>query len=149
MRIAFGNDHAALNMRKAILEHLHNAGHQVIDLGTAAEDSVDYPDFAAKACQAVQKGEADCAILTCGTGIGMSIAANKMRGIRCALCTDEYGAKMAREHNDANVIALRGRRMDAEHNLAILDCFLNTRFEGGRHQRRVDKIADLEKNAVD
>jgi ribose 5-phosphate isomerase B len=144
MRIAFANDHAAVNMRQAVLEHLHKQGHEILDFGTATEESVDYPDMARQAGEAVQRGKVDLGIVMCGSGVGISISANKLRGIRCALCTDEYAAKMSRAHNDANMLALRGREIDVERNLAIVDTFLAQPFEGGRHQRRVDKIADIE-----
>jgi ribose 5-phosphate isomerase B len=145
MRIAFANDHAAVPvMRTKLLEHLQKSNNEIIDFGTDAADSVHYPDLADLAAGAVARGEADCAILVCGTGIGMSIAANKISGIRCALCTDEYAARMARSHNDANALALRGRRMDYEQNRQIIDMFLNTTFLGERHQLRIDKIDKLE-----
>jgi len=136
-------------MRREILDHLRKTTHEILDLGTDSTESVDYPEMAKKAVHAVQSKQADIAILICGTGIGMCIAANKFRGIRCALCTDEYGARMARSHNDANVLALRGRRMDAEQNLAIIDTFLNGKYEGGRHQKRLDLIARFEKEPDD
>jgi len=132
-------------MRREILDHLRKTTHEILDLGTDSTESVDYPEMAKKAVHAVQSKQADIAILICGTGIGMCIAANKFRGIRCALCTDEYGARMARSHNNANVLALRGRRIDVEQNLAIIDTFLNGKYEGGRHQRRLDLIARFEK----
>ena len=136
-------------MRREILDHLRKTTHEILDLGTDSTESVDYPEMAKKAAHAVQSKQADVAILICGTGIGMCIAANKFRGIRCALCTDEYGARMARSHNDANVLALRGRRMDVEQNLSIIETFLNGKYEGGRHQRRLDMIARSEKEPDD
>jgi ribose 5-phosphate isomerase B len=136
-------------MRPEILEHLRKTTHEILDLGTDSTESVDYPEMAKRAVHAVQSKQAHVAILICGTGIGMCIAANKFRGIRCALCTDEYGARMARSHNDANVLALRGRRMDVEQNLAIIDTFLNGKYEGGRHQKRLDLIARFEKEPDD
>jgi ribose 5-phosphate isomerase B len=147
--IAFANDHNATAVRPEILEHLRKTTHEILDLGTDSTESVDYPEMAKKAVHAVQSKQADIAILICGAGIGMCIAANKFRGIRCALCTDEYGARMARSHNDANVLALRGRRMDVEQNLAIIDTFLNGKYEGGRHQKRLDLIARFEKEPDD
>ena len=144
MKVAIANDHAAVACRGEIVEYLNKAAEEVLDFGVDTEDSVDYPDLAQKAVLAVKDGRADFAILVCGTGIGMSIAANKIDGIRCALCTDDYSARMAREHNNANVLALRARRMDVEANCSIIDCFLNTAFAGGRHQTRLDKIAKLE-----
>ena len=148
MKIAFANDHAAVPlMRAKLVEHLEAGNDEVIDYGSDSSEPVDYPDQAAKAVKAVLNGEADRAVLVCGTGIGMSIAANKFPGIRCALCTDEYAARMAREHNDANVLALRGRQIDPEQNLRVLDAFLGAEYLGGRHQRRLDKIARLEEMA--
>ena len=144
MKIAFTNDHAALEMRQYLLEYLRKNEHEIIDCGVVSADSVDYPDLAEKAVRVVADGKADLAVLVCGTGIGMSIAANKVRGIRCALCTDPYSAQMAREHNNANAIALRGRKVTPESNRAILESFLNAQFEGGRHQRRIDKMTALE-----
>ena len=144
MRIAFANDHAALETRLPILEYLAQAGHDILDFGVSTTDSVDYPDQAAIAALAVSRGEADLAVLSCGTGIGISIAANKIPGIRCALCTDVYSAEMAREHNDANAIALRGRNIEPEMNVQILKAFLGAEFAGGRHQRRIDKISKLD-----
>jgi ribose 5-phosphate isomerase B len=144
VKIAFTNDHAALEMRQYLLEYLREKNHEVIDCGVATADSVDYPDLAEKAVRVVLDGKADLAILVCGTGIGMSIAANKVRGIRCALCTDPYSAQMAREHNNANAIALRARKVPLDSNRAILESFLNAQFEGGRHQRRIDKMTALE-----
>lgn len=144
MKIAIANDHAAVACRDEIVRYLRNAAEEVLDFGVESEESVDYPDQAEKAVLAVQDGRAEFAVLVCGTGIGMSIAANKVSGIRCALCTDDYSARMARAHNNANVLALRARRMDIAANCSIIDSFLNTAFEGGRHQRRIDKITRLE-----
>jgi ribose 5-phosphate isomerase B len=141
MKIAFANDHAGVEMREPLLKLLHDGGHEVLDFGTETTDPVDYPDQAAKAARALEAGQADRVVLVCGTGIGMSMAANKFPGVRCALCTDAYAARMAREHNDANALALRGRRMDAEQNREILATFLNTAFSNEeRHQRRVNKM---------
>jgi len=144
VKIAFGNDHAALLMREPILERLREAGHEIVDIGATTDASVDYPDYAEKVGEMVAGGQADLGVLVCGTGIGMSIAANKVPGVRAAVCTDEYAARMARAHNNANVLALRGRRMDEKQNLDILDAFLSVPFEGDRHQRRINKIADIE-----
>jgi ribose 5-phosphate isomerase B len=144
MRIAFGNDHRGVALRARIIEHLKSLGHEVVDFGTNSDASVDYPDFAAKVAGAVSAKKADLGILVCGTGIGMSIAANKVPGIRAAVCLDEIGAKMARAHNDANVLALRGTHQDPDLNMKLVDTFLTTPFEGGRHERRVKKIEKLE-----
>jgi ribose 5-phosphate isomerase B len=144
VKIALGMDHRGAELRGRIVDHLQQRGHEILDFGADSSASVDYPDYAAKAARAVAAGEADLGILVCGTGIGMSIAANKVRGIRCAVCTDATGATMARRHNDANVLALRATEMDPAVNLALIDIFLTTPFEGGRHQKRVEKIAELE-----
>ncbi|MCX8037356.1 MAG: ribose 5-phosphate isomerase B [Candidatus Sumerlaeia bacterium] len=144
MKVAFANDHRGAAMRQALIARIRAMGHEVIDYGVDKEESVDYPDYAAKGAGAVSKGEADRAVLICGTGIGMSIAANKLPGVRAAVCTDELGAELARRHNDANVLALRGCNQDLAVNLRILETFLSTEFDGGRHQRRVEKIAKLE-----
>lgn len=144
MRIAIGMDHRGATLRNQVIEHLKKTGHEVVDFGTDKQSSVDYPDYAAQAAHAVASKQADRGILICGTGIGMSIAANKVRGIRCAVCTDEYGSKMARSHNDANMLALRSVQMDPALNLKIIDTFLSTDFEGGRHQVRVNKIRNME-----
>jgi ribose 5-phosphate isomerase B len=145
MKIAFANDHAGLTMREPLLTELKRRGHEVIDVGAQTDASVDYPDFAEKACDLVRKGEAERAVLVCGTGIGISIAANKIPGIRAAMVTDEFGAQMSREHNNANVIALRGREFDPEENKHLLGIWLETDFAGGeRHNRRIEKIKKLE-----
>jgi len=145
MRIAMANDHAAAAMRSELVAFLKKGNHEVLDCGTDTPDPVDYPDTAEKAMEAMLDGRADRAILVCGTGLGMSYVGNKFPGMRCALCTDEYSARMAREHNDANVLALRARRMDIDQNLRIIDTFLNTRFPGeARHKKRIAKIAAIE-----
>lgn len=146
MKTAFANDHAAAGMRKEILNDVKKeSSGKFLDYGDDSTEPVDYPDMAQKAVEAVLRGEVDRAVLVCGTGLGMSITSNKYPGIRCALCTDEYSARMAREHNDANVLALRGRHMDPEMNRKIIRTFFHTKFGGGRHQRRLDKIAEIEK----
>jgi ribose 5-phosphate isomerase B len=142
-KIAFSNDHAALEQRPAILDYLKKHGYEVIDFGAATADSVDYPDFAAPAVRALQAGEVDAAILMCGSGIGMSMAANRYRGVRCALATDLFAAEMSRRHNDANCLALRARNQPLDLNLQILETWLATPFEGGRHQRRVERLDSL------
>ena len=144
MKIAFGNDHAALEHRQPLIDHLSRLGHHVIDCGTTESTSTDYPDFAKKACEIMIRGEADRTVLICGTGIGMSIAANKIPGVRCAVVTDLYGAKMTRAHNDSNALALRGREQSIENNKKILKTWLETEFEGGRHRRRVNMLNELD-----
>ena len=145
LKIAFANDHAALEMRPHLLEEMRRHKVEVLDLGTDESASVDYPDFAQKACDLVVRGEADRAVLVCGTGIGISIAANKIKGIRCALCHDEFDAEMSRQHNDANALALRGRHFDPEMSRRILRVWLETPFTSDdRHDRRIGKIMALE-----
>jgi ribose 5-phosphate isomerase B len=144
MRIALATDHAGYEVRPQIIDFLKKAGHEVIDCGSKQPDSVDYPDYGIKAVRAVIEGKADRAVLLCGTGIGMSIVANKFPGIRCAICTDLYAADQARRHNDTNVLALRTRNIDPLINVHILHTWLTTSFNGGRHQRRNEKIARLE-----
>ncbi len=143
MRIVIGSDHAGFKMKQEIIEYLEKMNIEVIDAGTYSEDSVDYPDVAKKVVKEVL--DLNCfGILICGTGIGMSIAANKFKGIRCALCYDEYTAEYARKHNNANVIAFGGRTMDVERVKRMLDIFMKTPFEGGRHERRLNKIKKME-----
>jgi ribose 5-phosphate isomerase B len=144
MRIAFGNDHAAAETRQKLVEWIGGRGHDVIDFGTKNVESVDYPDFASQVARAVASGQADLGVLVCGSGVGMSIAANKVRGVRAALCVDEYSAEMGRRHNDANVCCLRSREQETKKNLHILEKFLDTQFEAGRHSQRVEKIRELE-----
>lgn len=144
MKIVIASDHAGLGLRRELLDALKKHGHDVRDLGTHSGDSVDYPDFASDVAKAVGQGSADRGVLVCGTGIGMSIVANKHRGVRAALCTTEFEARMARAHNDANVLCLGERVVGAGLGRAILEAFIATAFEGGRHERRVQKIRDVE-----
>lgn len=142
MKIAIASDHGGFELKEKIKEYLLERNLEVMDLGTNSEESVDYPVYG-KACgRAVASGEADRGIVCCGTGIGISIAANKVKGVRCALCTDEHMAEMTRKHNDANMIAMGGRTTDVETALKITQVWLDTEFEGGRHQRRVDMLDD-------
>ncbi len=143
MKVAVGSDHGGLDLKTIIIEELSKSGVSVTDVGTNSTESSDYPDFAAKVVDAVIKGEAEFGVLICGTGIGMSIAANRYRGIRAALAWNEFMAKMARNHNDANILVLGGRVTGAELAKEILRVFLEETFEGGRHVRRVEKIEDL------
>lgn len=140
MKIALAADHGGYELKEIVKKHLEQKGMEVLDLGCFIGDSVDYPNYG-KACgEAVVNGEADTGIVICGTGIGISIAANKVKGVRCALCTSLFMAEMARKHNNANVLALGGRILEPELALNIVDVYLTTEFEGGRHQRRVDLI---------
>jgi ribose 5-phosphate isomerase B len=145
MKIALGADHAGFELKEKIKQHLLQKGIPVDDLGTHSTESVDYPDFARQVGEAVVGGRADWGILVCGTGIGMAMAANKVPGVRAALCGDLYTARMSREHNDANVLVLGGRLMGADMAADILLAWLETDFAGGRHARRVGKIADIER----
>ena len=141
--IAIGSDHAGYALQCEIIKHLEEKGIEFIDCGCSGE-SVDYPDIAEKTCAKVVSGEADKGILICGTGVGISISANKINGIRAALCGDWYSAKYTRLHNDANVLCMGGRVIGAGLAIEITDIFLETEFEGGRHARRVEKIMKLE-----
>ena len=144
MKIALGCDHGGLNLKNAIKKHLEENNYEVEDFGTYSTDSVDYPDYAKKAAMAVANGEADCGVLVCGTGIGIGISANKVKGIRCATVGDTFSARMTKAHNDANMIALGERVTGIGLGLDIVDAYLNSEFEGGRHQNRIDKITAIE-----
>ena len=145
MKIALGADHAGFDLKNKVKQHLLDRGIQVQDEGTNSGDSVDYPDFARKVGENVVQRHADLGILVCGTGIGMAMAANKVPGIRAANVSTEFEAQMAREHNDANVLTLGARVLDAAGALKLVDKWLETQFAGGRHQQRVDKIMNIEK----
>ena len=145
MIYAIGNDHGGIALYEPIKEKLEQLGHEVIHVGTDGKDSVDYSDFAQKACQKVLDKEADFAILICGTGLGMSISANKIDGIRAASVSESFSARMSRAHNDANCLCLGARVIGSETAKMIVEEFATTDFEGGRHQRRVDKITEIEK----
>ncbi len=144
MKIAIASDHAGLNLRKIIAAHLAQAGHVIEDLGPLEDDSVDYPDYAAKVGRVVAEDIVDLGILVCGSGVGMSIAANKVPGVRAALCFSTYLAQMSRAHNNANVLCLGERVTGTGLAFSIVDAFVSTKFEAGRHGRRVEKIAELE-----
>lgn len=145
MRIALGADHGGFELKNEIRTHLESQGIEVIDLGTNSKDSVDYPRFGFLVGDAVSTGKADLGIVVCGTGLGISIAANKVPGIRAVVCTETYSARMAREHNNANILALGGRVIGIGLALDIVDIFLKTPFAGGRHARRIDLIISIEK----
>ena len=143
MKYFIAADHAGIDIKAYVKELFEKKGHEVVDLGPNTKDRVDYPDFAAKVCQEVLSNEGSKGILICGSGIGMSMAANKFDGIRAALCHNEYSAQMAREHNNANIICL-GERVSGYGMIeAIVDSWLNSSFEGGRHEGRVEKINNL------
>lgn len=144
MKIAISNDHRGLKAVEQIKAIITQSGHEIVDLSTRDDQPVDYTDGAFEAAQAVAGGEANRAILVCGTGIGMCIAANKVKGIRAALCFDELAAKLSRQHNDANVLCLSGDLLGAGMLRKVVEVWLSTEFEGGRHQRRVRKIQAIE-----
>ena len=142
--LAIGSDHGGFELKKAVMKHLAERGVEYRDYGTFSDESCDYPDFGEAVGRAVASGECERGIVICGTGIGISIAANKVRGVRCALCGDCYSAQMCREHNDANVLALGARVLGEGLALKIVDTYLDTAFAGGRHARRVAKIMAIE-----
>ena len=144
MRVAVASDHAGFRLKEAVAAHLVAAGHDVADLGTSSEEPVDYPGFCAAAGRAVVAGEADLGVVVGGSGQGEQIAANKVHGVRAALCHDEFTARLARQHNDANVLSLGARVLAEPLALAVVDVFFATAFEGGRHQPRIDQVAAIE-----
>ncbi|MFW5780906.1 MAG: ribose 5-phosphate isomerase B [Bacillota bacterium] len=146
MRIAIGSDHGGYVLKKPVIEAIREMNLEYVDYGTYSEESCDYPDIARKVAKAVVKGEADKGILLCGTGIGICIAANKIKGIRCGNITDAFSAKMAAEHNDANIISMGGRLIDEKLAKEITMAYLSSKFAGGRHKRRIDKINEIENN---
>ena len=144
MKIAMGNDHSAVEMKNIIKEHLISKGYEVMDLGTNSEESCDSPVYGEKVGRAVASGEADLGIAICGTGVGISLAANKVKGIRACVCSEPYTAKLSRMHNNSNVLAFGARVVGSELAKMIVDEWLAAEFEGGRHQRRVDLIMAIE-----
>lgn len=144
MKIAIGSDHRGYSTKEKIREMLASKGHEVLDFGTGAPAGCDYPDLAYPTCKAITQGQAEMGILLCGSGIGMSISANKVRGIRAALCHDELTAEMSRRHNNANVLCLPADLVGEELTRRIVEVWLRTPFEGGRHDRRVRKIGEYE-----
>jgi ribose 5-phosphate isomerase B len=144
MKVAVGSDHRGFQVKRKIVELVQRLGHEVLDYGVTSEDAVDYPDYAQQVARAVSSGQVDRGILICGTGIGMSMAANKVHGVRAALCHDDVTAEMSRRHNDANVICLSADLLGARLIDRMIEIWLNTDFEGGRHARRVEKIKKIE-----
>lgn len=144
MKIAIANDHASVEMKRAIQAHLEEKGYEVINLGTDSEESCDYPVYGEKVGRAVVSGEADLGIAICGTGLGISLAANKVKGVRACVCSEPYTARMSRLHNNCNVLAFGSRVIGTELAKMIVDEWLATGFEGGRHQRRVNMIMEIE-----
>lgn len=145
MKVALGSDHAGFELKEAIKKHLEKEGYSILDLGPYSEERVDYPDYGAKVGRAVVSKDADLGIVCCGSAEGISMAANKIKGVRCGIGYNDEVSKLLREHNDANVIAFAGRFMSEEEVMPRVDLFLNTEFAGGRHQTRVEKLEELEK----
>jgi ribose 5-phosphate isomerase B len=145
MRISIGADHRGYALKQQLVPWLRSLGHEVEDEGTAQTDSADYPDYAARVARKVSHGQADRGVLVCGTGVGMCITANKVRGVRATTVADEEVARLSRQHNDVNVICLSGSRLDEASAQRVVQTWLQTPFEGGRHARRVEKIAELER----
>lgn len=146
MKIAMGNDHAAVEMKEEIKAYLESKGHEVINFGTDTHDSCDYPEFGEKVGLAVASGEADYGITICGTGIGIGIAAGKVKGVRVCTCSEPYSARLSRMHNNTNVLSFGARVVGVEMAKMIVDEWLNNEYEGGRHQRRVDMLMEIEKH---
>ena len=144
MRIGIGNDHSALELKAEIIEFLKEKGHEVVDYGTKTSESCDYPIYGEIVGRAVVSKEVDCGILICGTGLGISLAANKVKGVRAVVCSEPYSAKLSRQHNNTNILAFGARVIGIELAKMIIDEWLSAEFEGGRHQTRVDMITAIE-----
>jgi ribose 5-phosphate isomerase B len=147
MKVAVASDHRGYHLKEKVISLLKAKGHTVVDDGPASEASVDYPDFAALVARKVCRGEVDRGILICGTGIGMAISANKFPGVRAAACVDEVTAELSRRHNDLNVLCLSGDLLSSRSTERLVEIWMEAQFEGGRHERRVEKIRDLEREA--
>lgn len=146
MKIGIGNDHAALEMKNQVVEYLEGKGYEVVNYGTNTTESCNYPEFGEKVGRAVVSGEVDCGILICGTGVGISLAANKVKGVRAVVCSEPYSAKLSKQHNNTNILAFGARVIGIELAKMIIDEWLGAEFEGGRHQTRVDMITAIEDN---
>lgn len=144
MKIAIGCDHTAVDLKETIKKHLQDKGHEVEDVGTYSKESCDYPIYGFKVANKIKNGEAERGVLICGTGVGISLAANKVKGIRAVVCSEPYTAKMARMHNNAQIVAMGARVVSDGLATDIVDAFMNAEFEGGRHQRRVDILSRIE-----
>ncbi|MDY6127524.1 ribose 5-phosphate isomerase B [Anaerococcus sp.] len=144
MKIAIGCDHTAIDLKETIKKHLQDKGHEVEDVGTYSKESCDYPLYGFKVANKIKNGEAERGVLICGTGVGISLAANKVKGIRAVVCSEPYTAKMARMHNNAQIVAMGARVVSDGLATDIVDAFMNAEFEGGRHQRRVDILSRIE-----
>lgn len=147
MKIAIANDHAATELKFEMMEYLKELGHTVVDFGTDGSESCNYPEFGERVGRAVVEGQADCGVLICGTGVGISIAANKVPGVRAAVCSDTATARLVKQHNNANIIAFGARIVGTELAKDILRAYLDAEFEGGRHQTRIDMIHEIEGRA--
>ncbi|MBR3705288.1 MAG: ribose 5-phosphate isomerase B [Oscillospiraceae bacterium] len=143
MKIAFGSDHAGYDYRQMLMEHAKELGHEVIDMGPFSKESCDYPVYGKAVAEAVSKGEAERGILICGTGFGISLAANRMKGIRCVNASEEYTVKLSRHHNNSNMISIGARVVGTEKAISLMDTFLTEEFDGERHQRRIDLVDTL------
>lgn len=144
MRVAIGNDHAATELKFQVKEYLESKGYEVVNFGTDTNDSCNYPEYGEAVANAVAKGEVDAGVLICGTGVGISIAANKVKGIRAVVCSEPVTARLSKLHNDSNIVAFGARIVGLETAKAILDAWFETEYEGGRHQKRVDMITEIE-----
>lgn len=144
MKIAIGNDHVAVDLKNIIAQHLREKGYEVVNYGTDSKERFDYPISGYKVGKAVASGECDLGVLICGTGVGISLAANKVKGVRACVCSEPYSAKLSREHNNTNIIAFGARVVGPELAKMIVDEWLDAKFQGGRHQRRVDMISEIE-----
>ncbi len=144
MKLVIGNDHVALEMKNEIMAYLQEKGYEVVNIGTDSPDRFDYPVSGYRAAKMVASGEADGGILICGTGVGISLSANKVRGIRCCVCSEPYSARLSKQHNNTNMIAFGARVVGIELAKMIVDAWLEAEFEGGRHQRRIDMIREIE-----
>lgn len=145
MTIGIGNDHTAVAMAEEIMVYLNSKGHKVIHYGTESTTRTDYPVYGKRVADAVVKGEVDCGILICGTGVGISIAANKVKGIRAVVCSEPYSAGFSKKHNNTNILAFGARVIDIDLAKKIIDVWLAAEFEGGRHQKRIDMVSEIEK----
>jgi ribose 5-phosphate isomerase B len=145
MKIAIGNDHSAVEMKNVIMEYVRKMGHEVVNFGTDSSESCDYPVYGEKVGRAVASGECDCGILICGTGVGISLAANKVNGVRAAVCSDVTTAHLVKEHNNANILAFGARIVGTELAKDMVKAYLEAEFMGGRHAQRVDMIMEIEK----
>lgn len=144
MKIGIGNDHSSVDMKKEIKAFVEAMGHEVVDYGTNSTESCDYPVYGEKVARAVVSKEVDRGIVICGTGVGISLAANKVKGIRCVVCSEPYSARLSRQHNNSNMLAFGARVIGSEMAKMIVTEWINTEFEGGRHQRRIDMITAIE-----